>query len=534
MSRASVILTSVFLVAAAASCSDDDTGGSTSALTFKATQDALPNYSFDTGYLPSGSPAQVKLELKSGGGITVEAKASASGDALTPVAGTGKVTMAVQLKFGVKLKVNVTGIKYDGPLKNAPDINIKFGGTTTFDPFLIGKKVTLNATVPETKLATIPLGAALGLPGVTGDLELKVSGKMKSDYSGVCAKASGGAAQYTGKTVTSGDLKIKATLKLKALMYNKTVGPFDIPVTIPAIPANIDLGTKSLSGGASPKVGPCAGGTTGDGGVGDGGVKPTEAGGKTEAGTGGDAGSGPGKCNPSSGQPKGAMCKLSSDCKCPAICVKMFSSPGSCWTQCDPAKTNKTTKINPACDNTGTGERCWGYGCLGLGTVSGSFTAPVFTYPNTPTSSADLGAATVTVTIPGVGTKQFDYAYGTTIAGSPTYSHAIIFMPLDSSGTSLDQTKELRIFITKKASYKAGAVLDLAKTDQVEVRYKEYVIDSSSSKVTKDQLRGLAWSGAVSFTKAGTGAKAPATGTITGKMVRYESTFCGPGTTACK
>ena len=512
----------------------DDSGGATSALIFKATQDALPNYSFDTGYLPSGSPAQVKLELNSGGGITVEAKATASGDSLTPEAGSGKVTMAVKLKFQVKLKVDVTGIKFDGPLKNAPDINLEFGGTESFEPFLLDKKVTLNATVPETKLATIPLAAALGLPGVTGDLELSVSGKMKTDYSGVCAKASGGAAQYTGKTITSGDLKIKATLKLKALMYSKTVGPFDIPVTIPAITANMDLGTKSLTGGAAPKVGPCAGGTVGDGGVPTEAGALTEAGAKTEAGVVGDAG-GPGKCNPSSGQPKGAFCLLSNDCKCPAICVQLFTgTPGSCWNQCDPSKTDKTSGQNPACDNTGTGEACWGYGCLGLGTISGTFTdAPVYTYPNQPKDTTDFGTVSIKATIPGVGTIDFPMGYGSTLAGSSTYSHAFFFWPLDSAGTALDQTKELRILVSKTASYKAGASFDLSKADKVEVRYKEYAFDSSSN-MTKEQLRGAAWDGTLQFTKAGSGNKAPASGSITGRMAHYESTFCGAGTTPCK
>jgi hypothetical protein len=250
-------------------------------------------------------------------------------------------------------------------------------------------------------------------------------------------------------------------------------------------------------------------------------------------GTGGDA-AGPGKCNPTSGQPEEGSCKQSSDCKCPSVCVSLFTNAaGSCWTQCDPAKTNKTTGENPACSSSGNGEACWGYGCMPLGTISGNFTEiPVYTYPNLPSDGSGLGATTLQVDIPKVGKVTLAYGYGTTLTGS-SYSHALVFWPVDSAGTAVDQTKQLEIWVTKKAAYKAGATFDLKKTDLVEIRYSELTFDTSGNK-TKEQLRGLAWDGTLSFTKAGSGNKAPATGSITGRMVHYESTFCGPGAGSCQ
>jgi hypothetical protein len=215
--------------------------------------------------------------------------------------------------------------------------------------------------------------------------------------------------------------------------------------------------------------------------------------------------------------------------------VSLFTStPGSCWTQCDPAKTDKTTGHNPACSTSGNGEACWGYGCLPLGTIAGSFKeVPVYTYPDVPSDSTGLGTTTLVAAIPAVGKVTFTYGYGTTAPGSSSYSHLFVFWPLDAKGTALDQTRQLTLLVGKKAAYKAGASFDLEKPELVELRYSELTYDTSG-KITKDQLRGLAWDGTLSFTKAGSGAKAPATGSIAaGRMVHYEATMCGPGSDPC-
>ena len=210
--------------------------------------------------------------------------------------------------------------------------------------------------------------------------------------------------------------------------------------------------------------------------------------------------------------------------------MKFFSGvPGSCWKQCDPKKTDKTTGKNPACNNTGNGEACWGYGCLPLGTISGSFSSiPVYTYPNTPADSSAFGTANLTTNIPKVGKVTFTQGYGSTLVGSSLYSHTLFLYP----ATGL--AKELDILIYKSAGYRAGASFDLSKPNTAEIRYVENSFDSSTGKLVRILVRGIAWDGTVMFTKAGTGGKAPATGSVTGRIAHYESELCGSSSTSCK
>ena len=266
--RARALCAPLFFWLALAGCTDDNPDAAE--LQFSGQQQALPGFSHDTGYQPSGSPIQVRLVLSADGKLSASAQGSISDTALLGTAGSGLYSLSSRVKVKVYLKLFVAGKKYEGPLAGAPDVELSFGQSQKFDPFLLGGKAQLRATVPETRLATINLAGALSaIPGVKGDLVISGSGVIDSTFSGVCATVQGDLAQYTGKTSTSGTLTLEPSVVLNMpLGVSKKLDAFPIKVPIPAVVAAMDLGTRSISGGTAGR-GPCSGSVV-DGGRPDG------------------------------------------------------------------------------------------------------------------------------------------------------------------------------------------------------------------------------------------------------------------------
>ena len=193
MSRAlSPIVLSVLLLA----CESDDSPDAGSELSFAGKQSFLAGFSHDTGYQPPGSPVQVKLVLSSGGDIEASARGQVAGSALQPVAGSGTFALKGRISVLAFLKVDMGGKKFEGPLPADQDLELSFGGSKSFEPFLLQGQAPLSVKVPNTRLATIPLAGALsGIPGVKGDLTINAGADLDSSFAGTCAALSGGVAQ---------------------------------------------------------------------------------------------------------------------------------------------------------------------------------------------------------------------------------------------------------------------------------------------------------------------------------------------------
>jgi hypothetical protein len=257
----------------------------------------------------------------------------------------------------VHLKVDLSAfgqsIRHDGPLEDVPSIDLAFGDETAFDPFLVGGEVTVEADIPASDLATIPLAAALGIPGVTGDLVINVGGTLRSTFSGTCASVAGGEASYQGVTRTSGQLVIRPRLEISLGPISETLEPFDIPVDIPELELPIDLGRVPVAGGgpgggggSMASSGACDPSASGDGGPGgpggrDGGPGNDGAPTSGDGGAGGDGGSGgdgPGPDGvPGSPEAVGQRCDGSDDpCGLEACVVPGNSSlrAGVCTATC--------------------------------------------------------------------------------------------------------------------------------------------------------------------------------------------------------
>jgi len=230
-------------------------GGTTTNLTFAGELAAFPDYAYDSGWLPEGSPVQVKMLFSVEGKLNAVAEAIVGGSTTDPlmsgVADSGKYTLAVNLIFQVLVKIDLTGVSYEGPVDENADITFQINDEAVFTPFMLTEKVSLAADVPDTQLITLPLAGSI--PGVDGNVIINISGIVNSDFTPTCAAVSARQAEYLAQTFTSADLILKPSIQVKVpFVYDETIEVGDIPVSIPAVMLPMDLGTHEVipGGGA--------------------------------------------------------------------------------------------------------------------------------------------------------------------------------------------------------------------------------------------------------------------------------------------
>ncbi len=343
------------LLAAALACTDENPN--IADLAFQGEQQALPGFSHDTGFQPAGGPIQVRFVVTNKGKLVGHARGSISDTGLVGIAGTGSYILDTRVSIKAYLKLNLAGKKFNGPLPHAPAMELDFTNKASFDPFLIGQRVTAKHSFPDTRLATVNLAGALTmLPGIKGDLVVSAAGTVTSDFTGACARVSGDLAQYTANTATSGSLTLKPSVEVRLpLGVSKKLAPFEIKVPLPTSTAAMDLGTRSISGGAVSGKGPCSGGGVTDGGVKDGAPPPTD-GAPADAPRDGP----PGDVGPQDGPPAEGTCTKGTPDNC-AFCGDTCPGPddsataracvsGTCTIACKGDNYDVNGKIADGCE----------------------------------------------------------------------------------------------------------------------------------------------------------------------------------------
>jgi len=261
------------LVCLVPACSSTDASSEPVTLDFRVENDLLDGFEQDTGFLPAASPAAIRVVAGATASLVATAQATATGDSLTPVAESGSVTMEAGFSLEVSAKIDAAGVDYEGVIET-----FAYGiepAMVPFEPFAIGETVTLDSALPTSELARVPIPS---VPGATLVVDI-AGGQVNTAYSGVCAVAMGGLAQYTGQAVIDGTIQLEGTIELELLVVSETFGPFPIEVPIPAVTTALDLGTFSTSDGMPAEGSPCdgmggdtdtvdptaaSGGTTGD------------------------------------------------------------------------------------------------------------------------------------------------------------------------------------------------------------------------------------------------------------------------------
>lgn len=202
-------------------------GATTVALS--AAAEPLKSFNYDTGLIPADSTAgQVQLKLSAGGGIKIEASGTPSAKGLEGKKGSGKVAVDLHLKLDGRVKSELAG--FDGDLPGLKDIDIAIKGESSFDPFLVGaaQEAKVDAMIPAADLPEIPLG------GTPGKLLLSVvdGSVLHTTFQGSCVSVAKEKASYAGVLGTSGNVILKATLKVGLAGFEKAVelGQFEVPV----------------------------------------------------------------------------------------------------------------------------------------------------------------------------------------------------------------------------------------------------------------------------------------------------------------
>jgi hypothetical protein len=220
-------------------------------IAFHGQTEALPEFTFDTGWQPPGSPVQLRFVASTASKLTADAKALAGGAYATPqvvgIPASGLFAMDVHVTLTTSMKIDIPGVQFEGPLQNVPQIQIAFAGQSNFDPFLIGGKVETTGTQPNDTLITIPLPNAINIPGISGQLVLSGGGTLTATFTGVCAAALDGKVSYDGATSTTGALFINPGLQITGpLGFKKKIDTFTIPFDVGPFQGNLFLGERSV------------------------------------------------------------------------------------------------------------------------------------------------------------------------------------------------------------------------------------------------------------------------------------------------
>lgn len=241
-----------FLGFVACSSAGGSGGPASNEVAFHAEQDLLPGFSYDTGLQPPSGPVQLQITITSGSSFTADAIGVAEGDAksgeLVGKPASGKLALTGKLALVGHLKVDVSGLKYDGDIPDLKNASIDFSGTNVFDPFLLSSSAGVKAPVTGT-LPSIPLPG--GLPG-TLDLTIDPGTTLDFSLHGTCAALSGDSATYHAELSRTGTIVITPIVTLSIPVVGSKQFPLpQITVALPSAPAGVDLGTKTVAFGSS-------------------------------------------------------------------------------------------------------------------------------------------------------------------------------------------------------------------------------------------------------------------------------------------
>jgi hypothetical protein len=193
-------------------------------LTFSHKEQPFSGFSYDTGWLPGGSPVQIRftMSVTSVSEAKLPGKATLTRDQQLALGyagntGGGTFSMDIGFSFSAKLKIDTPIIKWEGNLPIVPQFDMRFVDSKSFTPFVLQgasvRPIHLEHTLPKNQLFYVPIpGLSISLPigALGGVVVVKAGGTLKSDLSGreISTTLSGGPTlKHTseGQTVSSPD-----------------------------------------------------------------------------------------------------------------------------------------------------------------------------------------------------------------------------------------------------------------------------------------------------------------------------------------
>lgn len=180
-------------------CPADALGCHTADLDWLYREAAFDDISWDTGWVPSGSPIQLRIQVDFGGSTEVEMGGTSVTSWPPPLAvavpgreGTGYLRMnyGLELRIQLRFDVEVAGVRYrwtgDIPVPGIPE-DLRMAGEVGFDPMLLppadGRPVELNDTTDRVAVFTYDaLGGFIPVPGVGGGFAVTLQGDLTVGY----------------------------------------------------------------------------------------------------------------------------------------------------------------------------------------------------------------------------------------------------------------------------------------------------------------------------------------------------------------
>lgn len=151
---------------------------------------------FDSGWVPSGSPLQVRVTFRLAGETELDVGGTPTAQWPTPIElrvpgrpGTGnfRIDYGMETHAYFRFDVEVAGIRYtfedeiDIPFLPA---DLRFAAEQVFDPFLLppSEPVRLADRTERFSLVEVDLAGSIGIPGVGGGFRLDTEGELRAAY----------------------------------------------------------------------------------------------------------------------------------------------------------------------------------------------------------------------------------------------------------------------------------------------------------------------------------------------------------------
>lgn len=180
-------------LALAQPCPDGFAGCSRAAIAFEHRQGLPGEFELDTGWVPSGSPVQVRFRTAFVGHTALATRGQLQASWPEPMAlealgdprgGTLESDYGVQFLSNVRLNLN-TGpqtFQWEGNVPFVPQIDFRATARATFDPWGF-EGVHLHSATARQMIARIPLtDAIVRIPGISGGLSFEASGEIDTDW----------------------------------------------------------------------------------------------------------------------------------------------------------------------------------------------------------------------------------------------------------------------------------------------------------------------------------------------------------------
>ncbi len=186
-------LTQPLAASAQITCGGEYAGCATAPIHFQHREGLPVEFNFDTGWVPSGSPVQVRIEAVLAGSTEVSLDGTLVGAwpvpmslAAEPTTGGGSISVDYGIVFRARarldLDVGVAPIRWEGNLPYLPMIDFRAMSASAFEPWAWSRVATTGGTMRQ-HIADIPItDAIVRIPGISGGFSLDARGEVEAGY----------------------------------------------------------------------------------------------------------------------------------------------------------------------------------------------------------------------------------------------------------------------------------------------------------------------------------------------------------------